>query len=62
MTHQSEGMNRAKVKEMMALASNIAVGCEGCIADHVHDATKAGAAHPEVLETIGGQQLGVRRV
>ncbi len=62
MTHQSDGMNRAKVKEMTALASSIAVGCEGCIADRIHDATKAGATPPELSEAIGGQQLGVRRV
>ena len=43
----------AKVKEMMALALSIAVGCDGCIAFHVHDAVKAGATRQELLETIG---------
>ena len=47
-----DGALSAKVKEMMALAISIAVGCEGCIAYHVHDAIKAGATRPELLETI----------
>ncbi len=42
-----------KVKEMMALAISIAVGCDGCIAYHVHDAVQAGATRQELLETIG---------
>ena len=42
-----------KVKEMMALAIGIVVGCDGCIAYHVHDAVKAGATRQELLETIG---------
>ena len=48
-----DGALSGKVKEMMALAISIAVGCEGCIAYHVHDAVKAGATRPELLETIG---------
>ncbi len=48
-----DGALSAKVKEMMALAVSIAVGCEGCIAYHVHDAIKAGATRAELLETIG---------
>jgi AhpD family alkylhydroperoxidase len=48
-----DGALSAKVKEMMALAISVAVGCEGCIAYHVHDAIKAGATRPELLETIG---------
>jgi AhpD family alkylhydroperoxidase len=48
-----DGALSGKVKEMMALAVSIAVGCEGCIAYHVHDAVKAGATRPELLETIG---------
>lgn len=48
-----DGALSAKVKEMMALAVSIAVGCEGCIAYHTHDAIKAGATRPELLETIG---------
>ena len=53
-----DGALSAKVKEMMALAISIAVGCEGCIAYHVHDAIKAGATRPELLETIS---VGVMR-
>ena len=48
-----EGALGSKVKEMMALAIGIAVGCEGCIAYHVHDAVAAGATRQELLETIG---------
>jgi AhpD family alkylhydroperoxidase len=48
-----DGVLSAKVKELMALAISIAVGCEGCIAYHTHDAIKAGATRPELLETIG---------
>jgi AhpD family alkylhydroperoxidase len=48
-----EGALSSKVKEMMALAISIAVGCDGCIAYHVHDAVAAGAARQEILETIG---------
>ena len=48
-----EGALPAKVKEMMALAISIVVGCDGCIAYHVHDAVQAGATRPELLETIG---------
>lgn len=48
-----EGALSAKVKEMMALAISIVVGCEGCIAYHVHDAVQAGATRQELLETIG---------
>lgn len=48
-----EGALPAKVKEMMALAISIVLGCEGCIAYHVHDAVDAGATRAELLETIG---------
>ena len=48
-----DGALAMKVKEMMALAIGIVVGCEGCIAYHVHDAVKAGATRQELLETIG---------
>ena len=48
-----EGALSSKVKEMMALAISIVVGCEGCIAYHVHDAVTAGATRQELLETIG---------
>jgi AhpD family alkylhydroperoxidase len=48
-----EGALSSKVKEMLALAISIVVGCEGCIAYHVHDAVAAGATRQELLETIG---------
>ena len=47
-----DGALSVKVKELMALAISIAVGCEGCIAYHAHDAIQAGATRPELLETI----------
>ena len=54
-----DGALSAKVKELMALAISIAVGCEGCIAYHTHDAIKAGATRAELLETIGvGVMMG----
>lgn len=49
----AEGALSKSVKEMMALAVSVVVGCEGCIAFHVHDAIEAGAARDELLETIG---------
>lgn len=48
-----DGVLPARVKEMMALAVSIAIGCDGCIAYHTHDAVKAGATRPELIETIG---------
>ncbi len=48
-----DGALAAKVKEMMALAISLVVGCDGCIAYHVHDAVQAGATRQELLETIG---------
>jgi len=48
-----DGALSFKVKEMMALAISIVVGCEGCIAYHVHNAVNAGATRQELLETIG---------
>jgi AhpD family alkylhydroperoxidase len=48
-----EGALSNKVKELMALAIGIVVGCEGCIAYHVHDAVAAGSTRQELLETIG---------
>ncbi|MGB8644981.1 MAG: carboxymuconolactone decarboxylase family protein [Anaerolineae bacterium] len=48
-----DGALSDKTKELMALAISIAVGCDGCIAYHVHDAVKAGATRAELLETIG---------
>ena len=49
----ADGALSRKVKEMMALAISIAVGCEGCIAYHTHDSVEAGASREELLETIG---------
>jgi len=49
----TDGALSRKVKEMMALAISITVGCEGCIAYHTHDAVEAGATRDELLETIG---------
>jgi AhpD family alkylhydroperoxidase len=48
-----DGALTMKIKEMMALAIGITVGCDGCIAYHVDDAVKAGATRQELLETIG---------
>ena len=48
-----DGTLSHKVKEMMALAIGIVVGCEGCIAYHVHDAVAGGATRQELLETVG---------
>ena len=54
-----DGALSCKVKEMMALAISIVVGCEGCIAYHVHDAVKAGATRAELLEAVGvGLMMG----
>ena len=38
-----DGALRSAEKQMMALAISIVVGCDGCIAYHVHDAVEAGA-------------------
>jgi len=37
----------------MALAIGIVVGCDGCIAYHVHAAGDGGATRQELLETVG---------
>jgi AhpD family alkylhydroperoxidase len=42
-----------KVKELMALAISVVVGCDGCIAYHVYNAVKAGAVRQELIETLG---------
>jgi AhpD family alkylhydroperoxidase len=49
----ADGALSGKVKELMALAVSIVVGCDGCIAYHMHDAVAAGANREELLETIG---------
>jgi AhpD family alkylhydroperoxidase len=48
----ADGALSGKIKELMALAISIAVGCDGCIAYHTHDAIGAGANREELLETI----------
>lgn len=48
-----DGALSGKVKELMSLAIGVAIGCDGCIAYHVHDAVKAGATRADLLETIG---------
>ena len=47
-----DGALSAKVKEMMALAISIVVGCDGCVAYHTKMAHQHGATREEVLETI----------
>jgi AhpD family alkylhydroperoxidase len=42
-----------KVKELIALAIAVSARCEGCIAFHTHDALRAGASRPEILEALG---------
>ncbi len=54
-----DGALSRKVKEMMAVAISIVVGCEGCIAYHVHDAVEAGATRAELLEAVSvGLMMG----
>jgi AhpD family alkylhydroperoxidase len=54
-----DGALSQKVKEMMAVAISIVVGCEGCIAYHVHDAVEAGATRAELLEAVSvGLMMG----
>jgi AhpD family alkylhydroperoxidase len=48
-----DGALSGKVKELMALAIGIAIGCDGCIAYHTHDAIQAGANRQELIETAG---------
>jgi AhpD family alkylhydroperoxidase len=48
-----DGVLPGKVKELIALSVSVAIRCEGCIAYHVHDAIKAGATRPEMMEAIG---------
>ncbi len=51
--NSTDGALSAKMKELIALSIAITVRCDGCIASHVHDAVKAGAAHEEIVEAIG---------
>lgn len=49
----ADGVLDPKTKELIALGIAISVRCEGCISFHVHDALKAGASRPEIVEAIG---------
>lgn len=40
-------------KELIALAIAVAVRCDGCIASHSRNASKAGATREEVAEVLG---------
>ena len=48
----TKGALDTKMKELIALAIAITVRCDGCIAFHVCDALRAGAARDEIFETI----------
>lgn len=48
-----DGTLDPKTRERIALGIAISVRCEGCISFHVHDALKAGATRPEIVEAIG---------
>jgi AhpD family alkylhydroperoxidase len=48
-----DGALNRKTKELIALGIAIAARCDACIAYHVHDALRAGATRPEIVETIG---------
>jgi AhpD family alkylhydroperoxidase len=48
-----DGALDLKTRELIAVATGIAVRCDGCIASHVNSALRAGASREEVLETIG---------
>jgi AhpD family alkylhydroperoxidase len=49
----ADGALSRKSKELIALGVAIAARCDACIAYHVHDALRAGATRPEIVETIG---------
>ena len=49
----SEGALDVKTKELMAVGIGIGARCEGCLASHVHAASRAGATRAELMETIG---------
>ncbi len=49
----ADGALSRKVKELMALAIAIAIGCDGCISHHAYDALRAGATTQEIAEAIG---------
>jgi AhpD family alkylhydroperoxidase len=49
----ADGALSMQVKELIALAIAVNARCEGCIAFHTHDALRAGAGRPEILEALG---------
>ena len=49
----ADGALSMKVKELISLAIAVSARCEGCIAFHTHDALRAGASRPEILEALG---------
>jgi AhpD family alkylhydroperoxidase len=53
--HESlaDGALSRRHKELIALGIAIAARCDACIAYHVHDALRAGAAREEIIETVG---------
>ena len=48
---QSDALTR-KVKELIALATSVVVGCETSIAYHLHNALEAGAGREELVEAV----------
>ena len=52
-TATAEGALSTKSKQLIALGIGVAVRCDGCIAYHLHDASRAGATRQEIMETIG---------
>lgn len=49
----ADGALDTKVKELIALATGVTTGCEGCIVSHIRAARRAGATRQEILEAIG---------
>ncbi len=43
----------AKTRELIAIAVGVTRQCDGCIATHVHAATKHGATKEEIAEALG---------
>ncbi len=52
MASMKAGALDAATKELMALACGIVSQCEGCIANHMASALRAGASKEAVFETI----------
>lgn len=47
------GVISSKIKELMALAIAVVVGCESCMKWHLTGAVEAGASDEEIAETLG---------